>query len=528
MKKCLILLALASASARAERPPMTDSPKLCAALRGNGNLVITHFTALARLTEHYGLMDGLAGGSSATISMFLYESAALNPLVAGGDAPLNMALLLKSVKQYITAIVTETDEALAVRGLAPIAARVKKEGVKALLDLHPIEAAYKLRTILSSDDLRDLINPEVIAMLSDVPHLARNAQEVYEAITGFGSFTATDQLIFFRPGVLSFEGLAGKIGRMGSFYAGYGPFDRAGFAAFFAACGGESTRGASWEAIARKPAGNGRTCDAAFTDLVLTYRKKLVAAEATTRSRLDDAVGAHLHAAVALAVLDGTPTLASYTGTLAAYRKGEPLAFRPHFTDVRYGYFANAADGAAIMKNARGYQDLKTAKRLALAPLPWRQVLALSPAEPGLARLKDLPGGKVSAAGWPDLHPVQTLKNMGCEKVVYVTRQGEDSKFGRGIAKLLGATAADESALYDLDAKDSSFSQALGAADAVWCTNWDSFKDAEIDLMADDAYAAPLQTRDPFFAAGPHPYLNRVETTAKRGCAAGATAPLAR
>src|SRR5512141_842017 len=57
----------------------SDAPKLCAAVRGNGESILTHFASLSRIVEHYGVVDGMAGGSSGSITTFTYESILKNP-----------------------------------------------------------------------------------------------------------------------------------------------------------------------------------------------------------------------------------------------------------------------------------------------------------------------------------------------------------------------------------------------------------------------------------------------------------------
>src|SRR5574338_1035238 len=56
--------------------------RVCAAVRGNGQLIFAHFASLARITEHYGPLWGSAGGSSGSITQFLLESIQMNPAVA--------------------------------------------------------------------------------------------------------------------------------------------------------------------------------------------------------------------------------------------------------------------------------------------------------------------------------------------------------------------------------------------------------------------------------------------------------------
>src|SRR5262249_23758318 len=60
----------------------SSSPlSLCAAVRGNGESILTHFASLAHITEHYGKIGGMAGGSSGSITTFTYESILKNPVV---------------------------------------------------------------------------------------------------------------------------------------------------------------------------------------------------------------------------------------------------------------------------------------------------------------------------------------------------------------------------------------------------------------------------------------------------------------
>lgn len=505
------------------------SPRLCAALRGNGNYIMTHFASLARLMEHYGPFDGLAGGSSATITIFLYESMAMNPAVRRcgervcepHEVGRRLALLLKSIQGYAAMIATESDEAIAIRGLAPLVERVQADGIGALLESNPIEAATKLRTLLSSQDLRDLVNDDVLASLAPSTNLARNAREVYEAIISFGRFDANDPVVLFRPGVLSFPGLAAKIGRMGNFYAGYGPADAAGMGRFLDDCAPGGV-GRAWSVVAAdRPVGAERACGEAFAHLARRYRQRLIADESSIRSRVDDEVGASgAHSVVATSVLSPSGK-ARYDAAAARYLAGAPLDYAPVFDEVRYGLWAAADDTARLTATVDDHLDLKSRKSLALGRTSWRTALTSSPAEPGLASAQRLPSGLVTLGGWVDLHPVQVLRRIGCERVVYVTRQGEDSAFGRGIARQLGATPRDEQDLYDLDDERSSFSSALREASAVWCTDWDSFKDAEVLEMAAEAYSAPLETTDAFFKA-PGPGLTVYETViegaGRRGC----------
>src|SRR5690606_16621521 len=83
-------------------------PKLCAAVRGNGPYILVHFAGLARVVEHYGVVDGIAGGSSGSLSTFLYDSILENPAVSRcgsrrcseSERAARVSLALKSIEGY--------------------------------------------------------------------------------------------------------------------------------------------------------------------------------------------------------------------------------------------------------------------------------------------------------------------------------------------------------------------------------------------------------------------------------------------
>lgn len=493
--------------------------KLCAAIRGNGHYVITHFASLARLIESYGIVDGVSGGSSGSVTTFLYESMLKNPALGTGEArAARVALLLKSVEGYALEV-AETPEALAVKNLTTLFPKLKQEiqtrGIEGLLNTDAAQAASDLYDILSSSDVRSLVNPEILAMLKDPLLAPFNAREVYTAVTTLGAFSVDDNRLFFRSGAISFDDVAAKLGRVGDFYAGYGPADSAAMSAFLDACA-EPSRGKFWEDV-------DASCKQQLGALVRGYRARLQTAQGSFGSRLDEHVGdyAPLATLLATSVLEGD-AVTQYDAALARYRAGElptgNIPFAPSFDSVRFGYWGNAQHLATVASNPRGYTDLKTAKFRALGAATWREVLSTSPAEPGLAHFKKMSDGRISAGGWSDLAPVLVLKNLGCERVVYVTRLGDESPFATKIAKYLGMSEADYGALYDLGQAASGFAQSVARADAVWCTDWNSFGDFQQSEMAAESYSAPLETRDTSWTG---PYSRVVGSTGKPGCTPG-------
>ncbi len=515
--------------------PAADAagPKFCTAHRGNGNLIMAHFAALARLVEHYGLVDGLAGGSSGSITIFFYESIYANPLVhacngaacSAEESAARAALLLKSMQGYV-ALLTSTDEAVAFQQLAPILAKAKAQGIDKLILEDAEKGRVALLALLTSKDLKDIVNKEVITLLTTSGHPQYHAKDIWKGLSSFGSWKAEDPTIFVRPGLVDFKALARKIGRVGNFYAGYGPYDGPAAEAWMNACATPG-RGKNWPALAALPAG-GTTCGAAFDAMAKTYRTSLIAAEGQTPSRIDDPIGKYLPALVMTALLEGEDAAGRFAAARKQYLAAEPLTFKMDFDLVKIGYWGRDEDLERVRKNERGYTDMKTQKFVALGPKTWAEILGYSPAEPGLTRFQEMSPTRVSAGGWPDLHPTLALKNLGCENVAYVTRRGEESGFITGIAQLLGMTPAQHDQYFPLDRAEgqgpSAIVKSLEEADGVWCTNWNAYDTPQVSALSEHSYNTPFEARSPFFKNAANPYPNAVDQVGFRGCTVGAPA----
>jgi hypothetical protein len=212
--------------------------------------------------------------------------------------------------------------------------------------------------------------------------------------------------------------------------------------------------------------GDGTSCGDAFAAQVTAYLAAApLEAEPGSGSRIDETIGDTLNALAATSVVTGDG-IAAYADARAAYQSGQyptgDIPFAVTFDEVKFGYWGSAASLTTVLANPMGYTDEKTQKAISLGPATWRAILSRSPAEPGLARLRDLPDGSLAAGGWPDLAPVLALKNLGCQRVVYVTRHDAESAFAVGVATKLGMTSADDTALYDLSNPSSGFGRACG------------------------------------------------------------------
>jgi hypothetical protein len=494
-----------------------EGPTFCAAIQGNGPRITAHFAALARIYEHYGLLDGVAGGSSGSISAFLVESVQMSPSVRSARTPaekgLYASLLFKSLYGYFGALL-EGGEGLAISELMELAARIRERDLEALLRDDPAAGVEALQTLLQSEDLRELIEPEALQLLAESPSPEFHARELMQAVQGLGSFTATDPVIFVRPGVISFRAFAAKVARVGSFYAGYAPADGAAMDAWLGDCAPRS-RGRDWEAVAALETSEG-TCGERFGALVADFRATLRGNEDAYPSRGDDPIGAHLPALVTTGVLEGA-AVTTFERARDDYRAARPITWDVDFSDVYVGYFGAEDDLARVASNPRGYSDLKTRKHRSLGALRWAEVLSYSPAEPGLTRALELPGGGVSVGGWSDLQPTLVLKNLGCEKVVFVTRFGGAGGFLTEIATLLGIDAEESAALFDLTTPGASFRESVAEAAGVWCTDWDAPSIADLPAMFASGYEAPLETRDPWLRAA-DAYAGITERTGLPGC----------
>ena len=60
-----------------------DCENYCVGVRGNGEAEPAHPAALARMVEEFGMPNAMAGGSSATITMFLAEQVRKSPKATG-------------------------------------------------------------------------------------------------------------------------------------------------------------------------------------------------------------------------------------------------------------------------------------------------------------------------------------------------------------------------------------------------------------------------------------------------------------
>jgi hypothetical protein len=499
----------------------TGGVTMCAAVRGNGQLIPAHFASLARIVEHYGPIHAVSGGSSGSITSFLLSSIQSNPLVTEcngepcttAEESARIALMLKSFQGYLEYLTT-TEEAMALQAAAPIVEQVREQGIAEALSDDPSAAVETLLGILEQDELVDVVNPEIIELLRNSPDPEYHARDIVASIEGFGEFSADDPTILVRPGLLNFGELADRIAMVASFYAAYGVADQDAMEAWLNDCA-EPGRSKTWSAVRALPAGKS-TCGEQFVELLAQYDDVFLT-DPGARTRVHDNVGTFMPALISTSVLTGD-AVSAWEAARQQYLDADQPTLDVDFDDVRFGYWGSSEAVEMLTEKTNERTDLKSQKALSLRTATWREVLSYSPAEPGLSRALHITDETVSAGGWSDLHPVLVLKDIGCDKVVYVTRTDPESNFALGVAGLLGMDADDRDALYDLSDEESSFSQSIEAADAVWCTNWNDIEATDIEAVVTDAYGARMFTDDAFFTDGERAYENITTEPGVEGC----------
>lgn len=491
--------------------------KFCAAIRGNGELIMAHVSGLARILEDMGMVDGAAGSSSSSLTVFFYESILMNPAVTqcNGTACSDeqkrerAALLVKTLWAYLN-VLSETPEAKAILNAGQF---FKESQIKTLEQLEAegkfAQLHIALLTLFNSPEMKPLMNPEVIAMLSvnDVDLRNYYASEIVKGLKVAGSFDVPGKEVFFRPGIVSFEGVAKKAGHIADFLSGNVPPPlKSKLTSYVDSCA-PLTKGKRWFEIVSSA--QTQQCASTAVNLITEYR---ATSQGVASKRNLDLVGGKLPVLINTAVLIGQGAEDFRKGQVLYMRTQDPnkaAKINKPFQDyvfkanssLKIGYWGAPSEVAPFMENVKGYDDEKTRRRFSLGQVTWDEILSLSPAEPGLARFKEIPNSTdVSAGGWADLHPMLALRSAGCEKIVYLTRQGGDSNFAQGIARELGVEGAEHDALYALN-QDSAFSRSIKNADAVYCTDWNTVGTKDLDALDKHVVNSPIYSKDPAFAS---------------------------
>ena len=489
----------------------------CAAIRGNGTYIYSHFGAIARIVEEYGEFDALSGGSSGAVSAFLYESIAMNPLLkdlSQSDRKLYISTMFKSMSGFLKFLST-TEEAKAISYLSDIADTARRENLYGLFKINWFKAAKRLFKLLNDEDIKNLINPEVLKDLNilhdDAPDSYKNRiEDILISLSSLSTFIANDSSIFFREGIVSFKGFSKLIGKTGNFFAGSEPEANKKLSKFLSLCA-KNSKGKTWNQISGLVVKANETCENLYLDAIRTFKRTLESnpsAIAEKDDRLKHKIGKFLPVFVPAAVMEDSEQIEHYSDSLERYYHGEDPQFRPDFSKIDFGYFIPSSYEDFLIKDLKMMfpNDLKSQKAHLInrnRSVVWEKVLQLSPLEPGLGKIKILAGGdQAFIGGFSDLHPVQILRAAKCEKVIFLNRIGVESSFvasqrsleavewkeRNGVAELLNITIEDHDRLYRNANPENSYQTAINQADAVWCTDWDNWKANEINEMLLHSY----------------------------------------
>jgi len=533
-----------------------EKPKLCAALRGNGDKVLAQFSALAGLVERVGVVDGIAGASSSTVSMFLYESILMNPLIWNcGSTPCDdatvrsrLAFSLKMgdvvVKGFLNNPLVKS--LLDKDGQEPSAeAKQGEEFLK--YGFHPkTRGLFKRlkRRIIHRFAWRviskkfyqftamagaDFLNKEVLGEIEDnlIQLPAQKRWELMRSIEGL-EFNNTDVSVLFREGLLNFSHLFNRVGLVADFMAGRGNYPKAQMAKVLEGQCVAQSIGKSWSEFVSTPIG--KNCEKTVGNLMQNYLNRHRNSAPIANTRLKDPIGGALKAVVPVSVIVNggvekvqrafreyqllyetnlpDPAPGRFEAAFKAWTdRTAQIKFDLDFDrEVLYGYWGRYSDLKKIATQWPVTDEIKSQKFTPLGTLSWKDVLLGSPVEPGLSKLtplKDTADHRAAgvsgymAGGWVELHPTQVTRAMGCERIVYITREWpEDNEYAEGLVKLFKISEEKRKAMYDINNPSSSFNQSLREADGIWCSDWGKYKLFDLDAMTQQAFHSPVYIRN--------------------------------
>jgi hypothetical protein len=497
----------------------------CTAMKGNGEKIFVTMGALARITENYGLMDALSGGSSGSISAFFYESMLLNPSLkkcgAGqcseGEVRARMALLLKSFEGYVE-YMSSQPEVQGLLAVPKLEAKIKAIGLRGAdsKDIHEVIAS--LIALLRDPEYRGLINPEILRSFEslNVVKTERRIKNLVRVLRTAKDPGILSSDLLIQSGLVNMKQVTDSAGLIGDFYSWTGGGDAAAWDQFFNECA-SSTVGKSWEAIK-----DNSNCGKTLTTLIQNYKQ--LRGKSPTSVRLTEKVGTHIPTLISISVLTGQDVVEDFKNVRNSYQELIEIKFTPPSGSYHLGYAGLEKDLSRVKNNIKKYVDFKTEHYIGLKDMTWSEAMLRSISEPGLSSLLPMTDDMLSAGGWSDNAPTLVLRNLGCEKVIFITRRGDEDPFSGKIATLLGLNPQDRHKLLAIDPMPGVDIPALGLSlkesSVVWCTDWNKDKIQNIPGMFEDGYSAPAQVNsdEDFFMHGQSPYAGMSQATHLPGC----------
>jgi hypothetical protein len=480
-------LALIAASTISLVSAKASASDYCLAVRGNGELAPAHWGGFAKLVERMGFPKAMSGGSSASVSLFLFDSVSLNPVLGDKESESGRkraSLLVKSFESYLESIALRPEWQSALKTAADIQAKGGGQGEEFAVWIQKLYAndpekliqlllanRTQIETSLAFAIEMGLLNEETfqplylgLAELSKPSLPASQAQamarvkffagEAISAITLLGKFNAeTDANLFFRSGIVNFKKFGATLGKAANFYAGkeWPASLKKKANDFFDRCTTIASD-RTWNEMRNTDP----SCDQDFNAMISEY--EALGLPKVAKSRELDLIGSGIASFPSTSVLSGAAYkdaksfISQYQKSLDPNFGAKVFKLVQDTNDLKFGYWGNVSDLAVIQKNlkqpftdsnGRTYdftRDEKSKRFYSLGHSPWIEALRSSPAEPGLASLQEISSPKgpvISAGGWSDLHPGALLKAHGCETTIYLTRRGGESLFAQGVAKRL-------------------------------------------------------------------------------------------
>ncbi|MBT4792994.1 MAG: hypothetical protein HON90_15565 [Halobacteriovoraceae bacterium] len=388
----------------------------CTAIRGNGELAPTHWSALSKIVEHKGMPQSVAGGSSASITMFLLDGLSRNENLSSEKdlKSIEQALLIKSFVPHLLYTYSEDANAAGVmQFIGDIMGIGKKSGLIAKLK-QALKVAKNVPMFYSIlGEYGPLINPDIAIGLKQ--NFSFYKKQIAEGIKVFGGFDAlTDNNIFYRTGIIDFKYLGLLFGRIADFYAGYGDeLVNGKITNFINECRDVSVNKQWKEIVATKP-----VCHKLFNDALHAYYASRVITKTNTNGHskvrvpefkvimapqfpnkmIFEKVGSGLDSLPTTSLVVGD-AVARYQGELEAYAAKEAKdtgdLVIDYDSELKYGYWGNEESLEIVKMNLDEYfaDDLKSQKFTALQGGSWFEVLGTSPAEPGLSNLQRIVDG---------------------------------------------------------------------------------------------------------------------------------------
>lgn len=483
-------------------PVETDgTPKMCAAIRGNGAKIYVHFGSLAKFHETYGMFWAVSGGSSGSVVSFLLESMYANPLLTdcgdhqchADETAARAALLMKTFAAEPEAL-KSFPESTAFFMPMTMAREITQRKVDQLLLTDPDKGISEFKNIINQPSISRYVNPELIQAIDQAPDAAKMANDLVGGILGARDFKLDSHFALIRPGATSFPALTEFFGRVASFYAGRADgTNRAAMQSFFNSCATPG-RGKEWAEVSHLPVGKS-TCGQVFSQQLQDFYRSATTTQPQTPSRADDKIGT----LGALRVLASVTQMSGESAKMwktarAAYLKQKPIVWQSDFKDWSIAYAGRNEDLNNLLANRKQYSDFKTGRANVITDMSWRDMIERSPAEPSTSRGLELSGGSVTTGGWADGQPVLALKNIGCDEVVLfdtVPNKGFQSR----VAEILGATAQDLDALVGFNNPKSSLVLSVREADAVWCVDWVNTKASTPQALASEGWNGVFEVR---------------------------------